>query len=270
MSRRRAVRRRIPARGAFDDLPWMTAISSLTDEEVDELLAGQAPDGHRELAPLADVATALRERAAHEPVPVMRYPLRHALVRGAAPVEPLRPRRLVHAAIGGATIALLGLAGGANALPAPMQDAVAKVGDLVGVEVPHPSDDPTELPGGGGARARATPSGSGEGSDLGTGAPPDSTPGGATPADPGTAGDLEPASPALPADPPVEGGEEHRGAPSASAADGAANGKPNGGLGNDDADDADDPAPDEEDGDDDRASDLIGEPVGRRVAASSG
>ena len=58
MNRRRTLRRRIPTSGAIDDLSGMNAISSLRDEEVDELLAGHAPDGRRELAPIAEVSSA--------------------------------------------------------------------------------------------------------------------------------------------------------------------------------------------------------------------
>ena len=256
MRRGRALRRRIPTSGAVDDLQWMTAISSLSDEEVDELLDGHTPDGLRDLAPLADVTAALHRRAAEERAPVMRYPLRHAVARAASAPAPPRPHRIAYSAVGGAALVAFGWAGAAAALPAPVQNAVADVGSLVGVHVPRADDDdPLEVHD---HSAVSNPAAVTEAEDEGTQpkaiAPPGTTPGGATPADPGVPGDLTPATPATPPEP--DAGSDAEGAEppevdgdDTSVSDGPAT--PGGDPADDNADDGSDNADDGGDNGDD-------------------
>jgi hypothetical protein len=187
----------------------MTGISSLSDEEVDELLAGHAPTGRADLAPVAAVATSVRRHVAAETAPMIRYPLRHAIGRRAVVVVP-RPRPLVHAAMG-AAVTVFALAGAADALPAPVQEAVADVGDLVGVEMPHATDEhhlSAHV-----AAVAIAPNEAAEEEDEGTEPKPYQRPGavpeGATPADPGSPGDHQAATPATP--PPVAGESEASG-----------------------------------------------------------
>ena len=197
MTLRRALHRRIPTPRAVDDPRWMALISTLSDTELDELLEGHTPDGRGELSPLADVAIAVRRRTAVERAPKMTYPLRQAVAQRAAPVTPRRPS-LVPVAVGAFGIAGLMLAGAANALPAPIQNVVSDAGGLVGVAIPQADDDVVDTrDGGDGPTSNAGSSGEGDGPEA-KGGPPESTPGGATPADPGTPGDHEPATPAIP------------------------------------------------------------------------
>jgi hypothetical protein len=174
----------------------MATITELSDPELHELLAGRTPEGLDDLTPLAHLAAAVRRRMEAEPAPVMRYPLRHALSGGTQAATP-RYRRLAGLVTAGLGIAAFGAASAANALPAPIQNAVAEAGDLVGVDVPRADDDHhVDAPFSGTA-------GPGEAEDEGNEAkagPHHTTPGGATPADPGTPGDQEPSAPAIPPD----------------------------------------------------------------------
>ena len=199
MTPRRPLRRRIPTSRAVDDPRWMPAISSLTDHELDELLAGRTPEGRGELAPLADVAIAVRERTAGEPAPVMAYSLRQAVARGSMPLP--RPRRLMPVAVAAFALAGVSLAGAANALPAPVQNMVAEAGDLVGVDIPHSTDDDVvETHDLSTTTDAARPLAEGVGSDAEPKNQSGPTPGGTIPADPGTPGDMTPATPAIPPD----------------------------------------------------------------------
>ena len=287
MNRRRWLRRRIPRSSAVDDLRWMPAISSLSDEQVDSLLAGHAPEGQDELAPLAEVATAVRWRAAHEPTPVMRYPLRHAVARAMLPGEPQSRGRLAHAALSGAAIAVLAVAGAADALPAPVQDAVADVGALVGIQVPGASDDGgTDIAEGSAPAAQpGFAEDEDDGADPGAARPSSLTPGGAVAADPGTPDDGEPASPAT-APENADSGDEHSGVPSraadaveheaASAGVGSDDGTPDaaqdpgGPTGEQEADDDDDAAVQDDDDAAGQGADQDDQPAGRRPPLGTG
>ncbi len=206
---------RIPASAAdaFDE--WMARFAELDDAAVDDLLRGETPTGHDDLAPVAELAAAVRVRAtAHGPEigPALRSQIQerpHVPPRFAATAR--RRLRLVTAAA--AALMIVGVAAAQNALPAAAQRFVADAADLMGLDVPRPEDtgggapadagktsgstqttEATEAPGTAGGTPNGTP---GDGPSS-TGGPPEETPGGATPADPGTPGDGEPATPAVP------------------------------------------------------------------------
>jgi len=233
--------RRIPADPAGDHDHWMTRLTTLDEHDVEVLLAGHTPEGMHDLAPIADVTSTLRARAATEVAPAMGTALRRALAEAPAATpghQPGRTRRPL-AALTAAAVGLVafGVASAANALPAPLQRMVAEAGDLVGVAVPRPDDDdqvvdtegPDDRPGG-------TSSGDAEGNDERPGGdgvedtggdntgPPASTPGGATPADPGEPGDKEPATPAIPPE-HSEGGNENGTGPGSGNGQGQDNGQ---------------------------------------------
>jgi hypothetical protein len=176
----------------------MDRFTPLSDQEIDELLHGRAPEGHADLRPVADLAAAVLARRADEPAPVMGYELRRAISdRARPPVPVLRHPRWRQALAASAAAAAFGVVGVAGALPAPIQDAVADAGRVVGVELPRSSDVADEAPG---VETATSVLGDREQGSTGptAAAPPDVTPGGAAPADPGTAGDREPATPAIP------------------------------------------------------------------------
>lgn len=206
---------RIPASDAdaFDE--WMARFAQLDDAAVDDLLHGEIPVGHDDLAPVAELAAAVRQRAtAHGPEigPALRSQIQarpHVPPRFAATAR--RRLRLVTAAA--AALMIVGVAATQNALPAAAQRFVSDAADLVGLHVPRPeegrgqapedSDEPsgsteptdaTDPPTTAGGAQSSTP---GDGPSS-TGGPPDETPGGATPADPGSPGDDAPATPATP------------------------------------------------------------------------
>ena len=203
-----------PATSIDDDHRWMARLLQLEDHEVDALLAGE-PSVDPELAPISDLARALRSRVAREPLPPLGQALRDQLAAGPARGTPRGTRRSLLAAA--AAVVVAGLAavtvGAAqNRVPADLQDAVASTAELVGIDVPTSEERP----------AAATPgderrdAGATHGQDDGApGDPPTqdgdvssedaTTPGGATPADPGVPKDAEPATPAVPPDPPAAG-----------------------------------------------------------------
>lgn len=199
-----------------DGQEWMTMIEMLDEREVDALLGGTAPA--EELAPVAAVVTALRERAAAEPAPPMSPELRTQLY--APPVVSLHAHRaarfaLVRAAVAAAVavLALVGVGAAQNRLPSGVQDVVSSTADLVGLDVPrsderHATDDGSddgtsdEVPSTEGTEAP----GSTERQDQGDPGHEGTTPGGASPADPGTPGDKEPATPATPPSNPGNAG----------------------------------------------------------------
>lgn len=170
------------------DSAWMARLSALSDLEVDSLLCGTVPPDSEDLAPIADMALALRRHVLLDDVPEMSDELRRQLTD--AVLVPLAPRSVmrlaaVKAVAAAAAVAALFIGVGAsqNRLPAGMQNAVSSVAELVGVEVPRADvhdHAPVELDRGRDDEGR--------------------TPGGATPADPGTPGDGEPATPATPPD----------------------------------------------------------------------
>jgi hypothetical protein len=210
---------RIPGDPSDDGDEWMARVTALSDHDVDQLIAGRTPEGMHDLAPVAQVSLALRERTAFEIAPVMGPSLRQALAD--APALTTRNtgrirRRLSGMAAAGVGVFALGAATAANALPAPVQAIVSEAGELLGVEVPHPDDhasdeghhdvgpevpstDDVPVPGGDRGSSGAPGANGGEEpgpEDIG---PPATTPAGTTPADPGTPGDHEPATPARPA-----------------------------------------------------------------------
>jgi hypothetical protein len=178
--------RGIPQGASGDDAQWMARFTSLPDHDVDALLEGEVPVGLDDLAPVAEVAGALRRRAAQEVAPPMGEALRAQLAAGN--VVPLDGARLVRrpliGAAAAAAVVLLALVAGASqeVLPDGVQRVVASVAEQVGIDLPSPADDEVD----------GTPTG------ATSEAPPATTPGGATPADPGTPGDGEPATPATP------------------------------------------------------------------------
>ncbi|MFL6204067.1 MAG: hypothetical protein ACJ739_01825 [Acidimicrobiales bacterium] len=190
----------------------MTAISTLSEEEVDALVSGHTPVGRGDLAPVAEALTTLRRQVAEEPVPTVGYPLRSAMARRAAPPAPSTPRSLAVTAVASA-VTVLALAGAADALPAPVQEAVADVGDLVGVEVPHSSTEHS-LEERGAAASTVHPA-STEAEDEGTEPKaeraPLTVPAGAIAPGPGSPGDDEAASPdSSPGQPDPASGEDQR------------------------------------------------------------
>ncbi len=220
---------RIP-RGPQDDHDeWMALFRTLPDREIDDLLAGRPPVTPVAAA-LVDLVATLRADGARHGAPPMSDALRQQIATPPprAP-EPRRRRRAVVAGLAGLAFgtAGLGIAGAQNALPAPVQDATASAADLVGIELPH-HDDGEDQPGapaeddrgsGAGERPGNGPDGTGnqgkgpsETGNQGNGpdatgnpgkepagpqGPPESTPGGAVPAEPGG-----PGQPATPASPP--------------------------------------------------------------------
>ena len=228
--------RRIPAGHNDDHEHWMARLTTIDEHDVEVLLAGRAPDGMQDLAPIADVTAALRERAATEKAPAMGTALRQALAEAPAAMarhHAGRARRRL-AAVTAAAVGLVafGVASAANALPVPVQRAVAEAGDLVGLAVPRPDGDdqvvdtegPDDTPGGKGSGEAPGDEDRPGGSDVGDTGPPDATPGGATPADPGAPGDKEPATPAVPPE-HSEGGNENGTGPGSGNGQGPTNGQ---------------------------------------------
>jgi hypothetical protein len=206
---------RIPARtaDAFDE--WMARFAELDDAAVDDLLRGETPIGHDDLAPIAEIAAAVRQRATArgpEIGPALRSQIQarpHVPPRYAATAR--RRLRLVTAAA--AALMIVGVAATQNALPAAAQRFVSDAADLVGLDVPRPDERRGQAPEDTGEPSESTdptdaseppvttggaPSGTPGDGPSSTGGPPEETPGGATPADPGTPGDGEPATPATP------------------------------------------------------------------------
>ena len=202
---------RIPMGPSDDRDQWMAHVTSLSDHDIDELIAGRTPEGMHELSPVAQVSLALRERTAFETAPAMGPSLRQALADAPALTARntgrIRRRLSGMAAVGVGALAF-GAATAANAL-------VSEAGDVVGLELPHSDDrahDGAENESGPEATTPDDDLGHGDdtSTDLGPGAidegqpssadvgPPPSTPAGTTPADPGTPRDQAPATPAVP------------------------------------------------------------------------
>jgi hypothetical protein len=211
---------RIPGDDVIDFDQWMTRFAELDEAAVEDLLRGDTPVGCDDLAPVAQLTTAVRQRATAVS-PTMGPALR-AQIQQPRPVVPPRhvgSRRRLQAAVAAVTLAVVGVAAAQNALPAAAQRFVAAAADLVGLDVPRPDErvpdpsspatdasstdptdptdptGPTERPDG---RATNGDDPAGRDTPAGTDRPPEETPGGATPADPGTPGDREPATPAVP------------------------------------------------------------------------
>lgn len=184
-----------PHTGGDDDLWWMSTFSALDDRDIDSLLSGDAPaDG--ELAPIADLARALRSSAAAEPVPTMGPALQAQLAGGAVvAMDVARAARTTLVKAGAAAavaaiVALTGVGAAQNRLPAGVQDVVSSTAELVGLDFPH-------------ADERGDDDDAVDADDRGDDGQPGYdgiTPGGADPADPGVPGDKEPATPATPPD----------------------------------------------------------------------
>jgi hypothetical protein len=180
----------------------MTMFSTLDDDEVEALLDGRALTDDTTLGDLSSVAHRLRTSAQREPVPPMSAALRAQVEQRSVVAN--RPawaahrslrRGLAAAAAAAAILALVGVGAEQNRLPADVQDIVSSVADALGVEVPRaderPSQSDEEGPSSDGTSG-SDDTGGDHGRQGGT------TPGGATPADPGTSGDKEPATPATP------------------------------------------------------------------------
>ncbi len=178
---------RIPEGSGGDDVEWMARFTELPDHEVDALLGGSVPEGLGDLAPVAEVAAALRQRAQLEEAPPMSAALRAQL--DGATVVPIDRARLVRrpllGAAAAAAVVLLALVLGASqeVLPDSVQRVVSSVADRIGLDLPSPDDELDDS-----VPASAESDAPGE--------TPGETPGGATPADPGDPGD--PATPATP------------------------------------------------------------------------
>lgn len=212
----------------------MARFGELEDAEIDQLLRGDTPMGHDDLAPVAELAATVRTSAASR-APVMGTALRAQIQQ--RPHVPARyagtARRRLGMAAAAAALMIVSVAAVQNALPAAAQRFVSNVADVVGIDVPRPDDDGGDGPAGevevttppdattpadgnkgpatpadpgdpGDGAVPADPSG-GEGTDPGGGTP-EETPGGAIPADPGAPGDVEPATPATTPPPTHNGG----------------------------------------------------------------
>jgi hypothetical protein len=185
----------------------MTRFAELDDAAVDDLLRGDTPAGCEDLAPVAQLATVVRQRATAL-TPAMGTALRAQIQQ--RPAVPPRhvgvPRRRLQVAAAAVSFAIVGVAAAQNALPAAAQRFVASAADLVGLDVPRPEDragnprtpttdtgstDPTEGTEGpdGTSADGKEPASTGPHTSVPEGGPPEETPGGATPADPGTPGD---------------------------------------------------------------------------------
>jgi hypothetical protein len=186
----------------------MAALMQLEDHEIDALLAGE-PSADPELAPISDLARALRTRAAWEPLPPLGRPLRDQLAAGPGGGAPRRgaQRSLLAAAAAVVVTGLAAVTVGAaqNRLPADLQDVVASTAELVGLDVPTSEERSAATP----EDERRDDAGAVHGQDEeAPGDPPTqgggdssgdrTTPGGAMPADPGVPMDAEPATPAAP------------------------------------------------------------------------
>jgi len=199
----------IPSASRDDDLLWMAQLEDLSEADLDSLLLGVPPEGAEQLAPLAELAAALRVSALTEPVPPMGVQLRDQVAAGTAsdgpgPLALLRragSKALLVAAAASAAVALVGVGAARNALPDDLQDAVSAVAGAVGVDVPTSADGGSEV------QISDAPA------DEEVPGTPDSTPGGATPADPGLPGDRAPATPAVPPPAAGNGGNQEPGQP---------------------------------------------------------
>lgn len=183
---------------ADDRTKWMDTIADLDDAGTDALLRGEASG--TELTPLAHVVRRLRESVAAEALPPMSAALRAQI--DAPLVVPLHARRVARRSLAQAAVAavavavaLVGAGAAQNRLPGGLQDVVSSAVEVVGIDVPrsaerHAADDEVDREVEG--DSTEAPGNDGEPGYEGT------TPGGATPADPGTPGDKEPAVPATP------------------------------------------------------------------------
>jgi hypothetical protein len=208
---------RIPPTSDDDHEQWMDTFSTVADEEIDALLRGKSA---LPVAPeLTTVVHELRSDAVRHGAPPMSAALRAQIARPTpTAVSTLRRRRLIASGLGGLLLggATMGVAAAQDVLPVPIQDATASVAGVLGLDLPRSTD--RDAPGSDGTADDGTsgsgrstdtttaanePSGDGSTGttpeDVSTAGPPDSTPGGALPADPGTPGDEEPATPATPA-----------------------------------------------------------------------
>jgi hypothetical protein len=183
-----------PEAVGHDDPEWMATFSALDDHEVDGLLAGLPPDD-ADLAPLAEVAAMLRRSAAAERVPTMSATLRAQLAGPKVVAIAARQAgrsaliKAAAAAAAAAAVVTLGVGATQNRLPSGLQDVLSSTANLVGIHVPTAAERPSHSNGG------SEPSDDVDDQDPGH---QGTTPGGATPADPGTPGDKEPATPATP------------------------------------------------------------------------
>ena len=101
-----------------------------------------------------------------------------------------------------AATVLLGVGAAQNRLPAGVQDVVSSTAELVGIHLPHADERGAEHRQDGDVVDADQRGGDGQPGYDGV------TPGGADPADPGVAGDKEPATPATPPDQGAQGGNE--------------------------------------------------------------
>jgi hypothetical protein len=244
---------RIPGRGPDVRTEWMAPITTLTDSEVDDLLAGTIPGGNDDLAPLAGLATVLRGSALEEQ-PSIGPELRRQLHAAAppsdlAPVHHLGRRAAVWTgAAAAAALVVLGVGAQGDVLPASVQDVVSSTAERIGIDLPRSADrdqpgrsdeappvergpvegeDPTDHAPAGPAAGRGDGAGS---QDRPSGGPADrpahSTPPAqpatpATPAQPGAPGQpATPATPATPAQPGQPGGQSDPGHPGGGQPDG--------------------------------------------------
>jgi hypothetical protein len=215
----------------------MAPLSLLNDAELDELLAGRPLEGRPDLAPLADMAAAVTARVRAEPAPVMGYELRRAMAAGSARPARRVQRRILDAVAATVAVFAVGAVSAAGALPSTLQNAVSNAGSVVGISVPR-ADEADDR-----ARDAVAPhlgEAEDEGTEVKAAAPPDVTPGGARPADPGTPSDQDLAIPATPATPPEQGSggapatvpaDERAGDPGAAGQDNADQGAANGDTG---------------------------------------
>lgn len=167
------------------------ADNPLNPADVDAVLDGVTPPDRPDLARLAEVASVLRRSVAAEPVPRMSDELQ-ALLNGTEDVViDLRERSRRKAITGGALAVALflgatGVAAANDALPSVVQNVVADMGNVVGLDLPddrgHAGEDPQ--PEHGNDVKGHDPQGPKEGKSGATPADPGERGGGATPATP--------------------------------------------------------------------------------------
>jgi len=161
--------------GRFGVYRFVTRHHRITDDAVEELLDGQVPEGHEELAHLARFTADLRSFSTTSSDATLTVAAAHTSDKGDLPATaasnangPTQPwqgaglpnwnRRpamlksflgnaIARAAVGltAATVAV-GSAGAAGALPGPVQRVVADAADVVGFNLPTPDDDATVDP----------------------------------------------------------------------------------------------------------------------------
>lgn len=148
--------------GGVREVEMPDPFPELGDAVAEAVLLGRVPKGRPDVAPLAAYFAAVRRDAEDMPAPVAGSELSALLSAGIAPFgstpspravahRPSRRKKMLHVALGtvvgkivtgtAMAAASVGGLGAAGALPAPVQDVVADVAGIVGIDLPegHPS-----------------------------------------------------------------------------------------------------------------------------------